>query len=432
MILIYLNKHTARSEFVFEFIFKEQFGIVFKTTNDLQEFENSDSTKINYSTHRLQSGFFIYNNGLLEDDSLKKVLVTVGEMQGAKVLFPSQDCDLGFDLFSATFYMLSRYEEYLPFKEDKFGRFKAEDSLAFKNEFLEIPIIDAGIILLANGLNLQLNSSKFQAVLTYDIDVAYKFKGRSFERNLGSTAKDILKLDFKNMLQRLQVYLKLKKDPWDIYEELKESLLKNNLNSVFFFLMGEGTDYDRNLDYNSPVMIRLIKEVSQFTELGIHPSFASNKSKIKVAAEKQRLEFIANKKVKKSRQHFLKLQFPNTYFKLIEAGITEDYSMAFPDRTGFRAGTCKPFYFYDLKNEEITNLRIFPVTCMEVTFMNYEKLTPEKALVKILNLMQIVYHYRGTFIPIWHNENLASSGKGSAWKNVHEQMIREIKFYLNK
>ncbi len=432
MILIYLKQHTARSEFVFEFIFKEQFKIVYKTTNDLQEFENFNSTKINYSTHRFQSGFSLYNCGLLDDDSLKKVTITVGEMQGVKVLFPSEDCDLGFDLFSETFYMLSRYEEYLPFTEDKYGRFKAEDSLAFKNGFLEIPIIDAGIDLLANGLNLQPNSSKFQALLTYDIDVAYKFKGRSFERNLGSTVKGILKLDFKNILQRLQVYLKLKKDPWDIYEELKESLSKNNLESIFFFLLGENSEYDRNLDYNSPVMIRLIKEVSQFTEIGIHPSFASNKRKTRVATEKQRLEFIAGKKVRKSRQHYLKLQFPKTYFKLIEAGIMEDYSMGFPDHAGFRAGTCKPFYFYDLKNEAITNLRIFPVTCMEVTFMNYEKLPPEKALMKILDLMQTVYNYKGTFISIWHNENLSSNGKSEEWKNVHEQMIRHIKSYLKK
>ncbi len=432
MLLIYLNNHTARSEFVFEFIFKEQFGIVFKITNDIQEFENYDSTKINYSSHRLQSGLFIYNYGLLEDDSLKKVPVTVSEIQGVNVLFPSENCDLGFDLFSASFYMLSRYEEYLPFTEDKYGRFKAEDSLAFKNGFLEIPIIDAGINLLAKSLNLQADNSKFQALLTYDIDVAYKYKGRSFKRNLGSTAKDFLKLDFKNILQRLQVFLKLKKDPWDIYEELKESLTNNNLESIYFFLVGESSEYDRNLDYNNPGMIHLIKEVSHFTEIGIHPSFASNKSKIKVVAEKQRLEFIANKNVQKSRQHYLKLDFPKTYFKLIEAGITEDYSMGYPDCTGFRAGTCKPFYFYDLKNESTTNLRVFPITCMEVTFMNYEKLPPEKALMKILNLMQTVYNYRGIFISIWHNENLSSSGKSKSWKNVHEQIILQIKTYLKK
>ena len=432
MILIYLNKHTARSEFVFEFIFKEQFGIVFKVTNDLHEFEQYDKLKINYSTNRLPSGFFVKSTGLLQDDSLKRVDVHVEDLKGVKVLFPSGDCDLGFDLFSATFYMLSRYEEYLPFTEDKYGRFKAEDSLAFKNGFLNIPIIDAGIDLLAKVLNLQANFTKFQALLTYDIDVAYKFRGRSFERNLGSTVNDILKLDFRNLLQRAKTFLKLKKDPWDIYDDLKESLSNAQLDSVFFFLVGNNSDYDRNLDYNSPAMEKLIREMSEFTEVGIHPSFSSNKRLKKVVGEIERLEFITRKKVKKSRQHYLKIHFPNTYLNLVAAGITEDYSMGFPDHAGFRAGTCKPFHFYDLKNEVITTLRIFPVTCMEVTFMNYEKLPPEKALMKILNLMQTVYQYGGTFISIWHNENLSSSGKTKAWKHVHEQMLRQTKSYLKK
>lgn len=430
MILIYLNKHTARSEFVFEFIFKEQLGIGFKITKDIHEFEDFKFTKINYSTHRLKSGFFIRNTGFLEDDSLKKVVVNIGEVKGITVLFPSEDCDLGFDLFAGTFYMLSRYEEYLPFTEDKYGRFKAEDSLSYQNGFLEVPIIDAGIILLEKALNITSVASKFQAILTYDIDVAYKFQGRNFKRNLGSTAKDFLKPDFKNILQRVAVFLKIKKDPWDIYMELNEDLSKNNLESIFFFLLGEKSAYDRNLDYNSSAMIRLIKEISHFSETGIHPSFASNKNKSKIAAEKKRLEFITGTKIQKSRQHFLKLQFPKTYLNLIEAGITEDYSMGFPDCAGFRAGTCKPFYFYDLKNEVLTNLRIFPITCMEVTFMNYEKLSPEVAFEKIVRLMQTVYNYKGTFMSIWHNENLSSSGKNYEWKNVHERMIQQLISYL--
>jgi hypothetical protein len=65
----------------------------------------------------------------------------------------------------------------------------------------------------------------------------------------------------------------------------------------------------------------------------------------------------------------------------LEAGITEEYSMAFPEAPGFRAGTCKPFYFYDLKNEKVTDLKIFPVTCMDATFVYYLKQSPEKSFM---------------------------------------------------
>ena len=432
MILIYINKHTARSEYVFDFIFKQQFGIVYKITENLKEFEKFTGSKINYSTQRQLSGFYIQNTGLLQDDSLKRIEVIIGETENVKVLFPSRDCDLGFDLFAGTFYMLSRYEEYLPFTEDRFGRFKAEDSLAFKNGFLEMPIIDAGINLLAEKMNLGASISTFDAVMTYDIDVAYKFKGRSFTRNLGSMAKDLLKMDVRNLLQRICTFLNLKKDPWDIYDDLKESLSSHQLNSVCFFLVGNNSEFDRNLDYNTPIMENLIRDISQFTEVGIHPSFSSNKRLKRVVAEKERLEFIMGKKVQKSRQHFLKIHFPNTYLNLVEAEITEDYSMGFPEQAGFRAGTCKPFYFYDLKNEMITDLKIFPVTCMEATFIYYDKMTPENALSKILHLMKTVHTYSGTFVPIWHNENLGIIGQSKAWKKVHDQMLRQVQTYIKK
>ena len=57
-----------------------------------------------------------------------------------------------FDPFAATFYMLSRYEEYLPYKKDRFSRFPASESLAFKNNFLKKPVVDKWILLIKEVL----------------------------------------------------------------------------------------------------------------------------------------------------------------------------------------------------------------------------------------------------------------------------------------
>ena len=40
-----------------------------------------------------------------------------------------------FDVFSASFYLVSRYEEYLPYVKDMYERFQAENSLAYKHNF---------------------------------------------------------------------------------------------------------------------------------------------------------------------------------------------------------------------------------------------------------------------------------------------------------
>ena len=50
--------------------------------------------------------------------------------------------ELTFDPFALVFYLVSRYEEYLPFQPDEHGRFPATASLAYRERFLDIPLVD--------------------------------------------------------------------------------------------------------------------------------------------------------------------------------------------------------------------------------------------------------------------------------------------------
>jgi hypothetical protein len=165
-----------------------------------------------------------------------------------------------------------------------------------------------------------------------------------------------------------------------------------------------------------------------FSNIGIHPSFYSSVFPGKIIIEKERLENISCKKIFRSRQHFLKFKLPDTYNALLSAGITEDYSMGFSKITGFRAGTCKPFYFYDLKGEKETKLKIFPVTFMDGTLMNLDS---DEASEKILQLLKEVEKVDGIFIPLWHNHTISETEEFATWKSVHDKMIEQILFTLN-
>lgn len=433
MLLIYLSQISSRSQFVFDTIFSNELGIEYKTTDNPEIFKNHTEEKINYSAGRINDELFIKAASFLSKNSIKNIEIPVAEKyNNIKVLFPNDEmCDAGFDIFSSVFYMLSRYEEYLPFTPDKYGRFKAEDSLAHKYNFLEIPIVDKWIELFKNILHkkfpsLKFKSAKFEAIVTYDIDVAYKFKGRSFKRNAGSALKDLLRLDFNNIRSRIQTLTNKCKDPWDTYDYLRETIIQNNLHSIFFFLMGNNSINDRNLDYRNPVMKNLINKIKSFSEIGIHPSFYSSQFPEKTAIEKERLEQIAARKITASRQHFLKFTLPETFSALIKAGITQDYSMGFPYRPGFRAGTSKPFYFYDLKNEKSSNLKIFPVTFMEGNFTEKGYSNKNKIAETIFNLIDEVKKVNGTFISIWHNHTVSDTTEFKDFRNIHNQMIQKI------
>ncbi|MEO8961097.1 MAG: polysaccharide deacetylase family protein [Ginsengibacter sp.] len=435
MLLIYITENSERCQYVFELIFKQDFGIEYRVTTDLNVFNTYAQEKINYSNARIGDSFFIKATPLLFEKEIKQQHITVTQIMDSqkeqvKVLFANENCDLGFDIFSSVFYMVSRYEEYSPFTPDDDGRFKASDSLAFKNDFLQIPVVNIWSDILKNRMgemfpSLGTKNSLFNALLTYDIDVAYKFKGRSIVRTLGSIAKDILNLRLKNICQRFITLLNFQKDPWDTYKYLSEASTSADLKMVFFFLMADKSANDRNLDYSNPWMKRLIRNVMQHSNIGIHPSYSTTEFPEKIEIEKKRLERICGEQIIKSRQHYLKFRLPGTYCSLIAAGITEEYSMGFSEMPGFRAGTCKPFYFYDLKKEKVAFLKIFPVTLMESSFME-SKTDLEQSLQQILNLIREVRKVQGTFVSIWHNHTVSDTSEYKAWKRIHEKMILAV------
>lgn len=435
MLLIYLPAITSRCQYVFELIFKNQLGVKYDLTTDLNTFEAYEQEKMSYSSKRNNDELHIHSSPLLFEREIKKIDMSTENKFGRTVLFPdNSSCDLGFDIFSAVFYMVSRYEEYLPFTPDKYGRYKSSDSLAYKKRFLQQPVVDIWIenfrYLLSKKFNhLQFRLSTFNAVITYDIDIAYAFMGRNIFRLIGSTIKDAFKLEFKNIYDRLRSICNFQKDPWDVYDILYEIIARNELHSIFFFLLGDYSKNDKNISYTHPLMKELIIKVSRFSEIGIHPSFKTSIIPNKILIEKERLERISGIKINKSRQHFLKFSLPDTYNYLIDAGITEDYSMGFPDTPGFRAGTCKPFYFYDLKNEKSTTLKIFPITVMEGSFIDYLQTPPVEALDCICKLVKEVKEVNGTFISIWHNHTFSETNMYKGWRDVHNKMVEQILKY---
>lgn len=431
MLLIYLPSITERSEYVFELIFKNEFGLEYITTADIKEFDKYKQEKINYSSARISEEIFIKSSPLLFEQSIKKINVPIEIKHNVPVLFPDVGSgDIGFDIFAAVFYMVSRYEEYLPFIPDEHGRFKASESLAYKNNFLQYPVVNIWLQHLKDILqnkypSLHFKPSSFKAIVTYDIDIAYAYKGRSLLRMAGATARDVLTLKFTNIFKRMSSLFN-HKDPWDTYFFLQELIMEKKLSSIYFFLLGDYSRYNKNIQYDHPLMKALIKKVSAFSDIGIHPSYKSSVIPEKILIEKSRLEQIANKPIAKSRQHYLRFILPDTYNQLLSAGISEDYSMGFTGMPGFRAGICTPFYFYDLKNERATGLKIFPVTFMEGTFINYLKLNPKESLEKISSLITEVKNVDGTFISIWHNNTVSEDADNKDWRWVHNEMIKKI------
>ena len=428
-LLILVSGMSPRVHYIFDFIFLNQLGIAWEVTLSEADFKNYEGAKINYTSYRIGDHLFIKEYGLLTQKGVIDQQINLTEKNGLKIFF-QEDCDTEFDIFSASFYLLSRYEEYLPHKADDFGRFKATQSLAYKNNFLKKPLVDIWICELKYLLKfrfpfLTLKENRFNAIMTYDIDIAYKYKGRGIFRTLGGILKYGLQKD-SSLKQRIATIQNKMKDPWDVYENLKVLSEKYQLPSIYFFLIGNKSRYDHNLSYNNKEMKSIVKQIQLFSEVGIHPSFKTSLQGGLTAKEIKRMEYLTNSKVTKSRQHYLKFSLPNTYTELFNLGIQEDYSMAYAESTGFRAGTSFPFYFYDLKNEKTVLINIFPAVCMEVTYRDFFKISAEDFLQECKCLADEVRKVNGTFISIWHNNTLGEDDKGQSWAVAHEKLMKYL------
>ncbi len=430
MILFYSEDINSRIDYVARLIFKQILGIEVTYTTNSSKFQKYDKPKINYSYEKFGNEFYIKPHRLLYCKAMINPVFKSVWYNGEKYFFESsKDSDLPFDPLAASFYLVTRHEEYLEEERGKYNRYPAEKSVLSKYGLIKKPVVNIWAQILAEKLSerfpdLIFKKPKFQFCSTIDVDNAWAFSHKGFWRNGGAIARFFLKGKVREAKERFAVWSGSQPDPYDTYKYL-DSVFKGNEDKVlFFFLLGDYARYDKNLPYNNKHYRNLIKELNKKYSVGIHPSFSSSKKKGKrrLVKEIQRLENIIGGKVEKSRQHFLRLKMPTTYKRLLKNEISSDYTMGYPTTTGFRAGICTPYYFYDLKKEQETNLLIVPFQIMDVTLRDYMQMSPQEAKQEILNLMQEVKNVGGTFVSIWHNETVSDLDGWKGYREVFEEM----------
>ncbi|WP_299578308.1 polysaccharide deacetylase family protein [uncultured Sunxiuqinia sp.] len=438
MLVVFAQEITNRLQYTFDFIFSEILGVPFLLTTDLHEFNESQFPKINYSLLPLDCPLQMHPHPILFQHTINFHSLEAVPYKDEVYFFESSgDSFLPFDPFAASFYLLSRYEEYLMRELDEHHRYPSHHSVLYRNHLLDKPVVNQWAQLIAHEIKMHYpgfdyEKPRFDFLSTIDIDNAWAYKNKGWWRTAGAFVRGLLKGEKHLLEERMQVLRGELDDPYDTYDYIRELYGERKELLRFFILLGKTSQYDRNVSPDNEELQKLIKELSANFQLGIHPSYRSTKRKKELRQEIRTLETITQQKVEASRQHFLRLVLPTTYRRLIKAGIQHDYTMGYADQCGFRAGTSSSFWFYDLKKEEQTTLRIHPFQLMDVTLKNYLKLAPDEALEVIGKLMQEIREYGGTFICLWHNESLSDRGEWKGWRTVFEQMTEQAIKYKDE
>lgn len=429
MLLIHTPKVNPRIRYIFKVAFNNYFGIEeYRFEEDLSEYLAYEGPKLSYAQEPIDDGLHIQASGLLEQRGIREQKIEMGAYQGLITLFcHKKKASLPYDPFAAAFYMLSRYEEYLPHRRDQYDRFNAQESLAAKHGFLQQAVVDRWFIQLKELLQKQYADLGFKKhtysyLLTLDIDNAYAYKEKGMLRNFGAMIRNLLNGNIKELNLQLQVLLNRKQDPFDSFNYLRNIQKRYDLRPTYFFLLADYGLNDKNISYQNRHFQSLIKSIADYADVGIHPSYGSNFKNHKLSDEVKRLARITKRDIHKSRQHFLKLHLPETYRSLVGVDIHEDYTMGFASELGFRAGAAFTYPFYDLDEEVELKLLVKPFMVMDATLKYYLKTSEDLAMKKIKPIIDECKAVNGEFVSLWHNESLGDSLEWDGWRDIFEKM----------
>ena len=455
MILVFTHKVSHALQYVLEEIFSKHFHVKFEITNNQEHYQSATNTlKIKYTplNDSELEGLWIPNSEFLNRNlneindvnlfskidwiPMKKVeimdstfikMLNLLNLQNENfklhehyslrpVYFPMKS-ELGFDVFSHVFVLLSNIEEIILSKDsenlDKFNRIKSNKLSFVKTQMHLLPMVEIAIERLKDFLKLELNEKReFQIIPTADIDQCFRFKGKPIYKVLGGALKNP-----KTILSRF-LSLFSKTDSFTPSETVQTILSQNPNSKIFWLCNNKQSKLNKQAKRSNVEFQEEIIQSVKYSDIGIHPSYQLSKEIEIYAEEKNWLMQISKQEIVHSRQHYIHLTLPKTYQILEKMNIENDWSMGFNDNIGYRTGTCLPYFWFDISTNEKTNLIINPFVIMDVSFKNYLKINSLQANQLGKLFKQSIKQYKGIFCFIFHNESVSETDGWQGWKNT--------------
>lgn len=334
------------------------------------------------------------------------------------------------DIFAASFFMLTRWEEYVNKNRDRHDRFPATESLAFKQRFLDRPIVNeyveelkSKLLRLDNNLKFKIhNSSLF---VSCDVDQPYDCTVENIQNLIRVGAGDILKRkSIKEFAKRVRRYVfnkfgNYKYDENYSFDWYMDVCEKAGVKAAFYFITTSKEIQNGCYELQDKKIQSLIKYIdSRGHEIGVHGSYQTYKDKEKAKLQKNMLDDTLSslgisQKVVGNRQHYLRWDSSVTPEVLEHAGFKYDTTGSYADRPGFRYGVCYEFSMFDILNRKKLKLKQRPLIVMECSVIGdaYMGLGyTQEALDIMENLKQKCFKYNGNFSLLWHNSYFKNNG----------------------
>jgi hypothetical protein len=409
MLHVLLETPSPRARYVVRHVFERMLGWPVVFVGSREELRSTTGAKLVYAIRPLEGAHHVPASGWLAPSRGSDIRVTSTGSGVGLLPFPVGS---GFDVFAAIFHLIALEEEYSITSRDDHGRIPAGELLLVRSLAHGFPILDRWVLRLAEELrsvfpSLPKPDRSYRHVLTIDVDNGLKYAARSWQRAMGASAKELAAGRATRFFERWNVRMGNAEDPYTTFVD-RSIEVRHKVDRMIAFVLtrGEGRfDHAARLDH--PVFVDLLKRVSAVAEIGLHPSYESSRNEKLIARERELLGKVTGRPLNVSRQHFLRWCMPDTFRALIANGFTEDHSIGFSDRTGFRAGTCTPFPWYDLERDEETPLMLHPFAVMDSALANRSGEQLQQTMGDLKRVSDAVREVKGAFVSVWHDRFLS-------------------------
>lgn len=331
------------------------------------------------------------------------------------------------DIIASTYFLITRYEEMIRREDrDKHQRFPGKKSLPYRANFINLPIIEMWGNLLRSKMKemglktLVVPQTINKVYLTHDVDYIAHF--RNFRGMAGGLLRG-LKLSSEAISAVKSYLFGIKYDPWftfpyffELAENLQKVIGKEKVESIVF-LRSHSSERPEDLpkanlkstDYR--YLIRYIKDNQH--SMGLHASYAAGCNPERLTQEKLQLEQATKSDIHYNRNHFLNNREPEDFEHLIQAGITDDFTMGYADVAGFRLGTCRAVRWINPATKKLTDLILHPLNIMDISLSDarYMHLNEEQALAYGDQIIKLVREHNGDLCLLWHNNSVDNSNQ---------------------
>ncbi len=409
MLHVLLETPSPRARYVVRHVFERMLGWPITLVPSREELSTFPGPKLVYGAAPIDGAFHVPACGWLDGRRSVEARPTASGTGHDLRVFPA---GAGQDMLAAIFHFIALEEEHTIERRDDHGRIDAGELTLVRHHAHEFPIADHWALKLAEDLralfpSLPVPRRTYRHVLTVDMDNGLKYAARSWHRAMGASVKDLASGRATRFFERWNVRMGNTEDPYATFvDRLSDVRDKVDRMIAFVLTRGEGR-FDHAARIDHPVFTALLKRLEVSADIGLHPSYESSRDEWILKRELEQLGKVTGRPIVVSRQHFLRWRMPDTFRALIANGITEDHSIGFSDRAGFRAGTCTPFPWYDLERDEETGLMLHPFAVMDSALADGTGEGLRMAIGEMKRVSDAVREVQGSFVSVWHDRFLS-------------------------